>query len=350
MARGSIDISGGIDATASALGSIASAVGSGLSQVVSSSGSYSGLLSKTGGGEILSSLTSIFKGTASGAGNILSSLINKYGSSGTSGANNTFDMISSTGSSILTSLVSVFKPSSTSKLNISNAINTLKNNIFSRTGGSSFFSNLFGNSASAANAIVSGATKISPLNVFGGLKNLISNVKSGIGAGGDTVSRLSTTGLLDLSTTLGSVSQRIVESFGNWKNLLQGIVGTGAMIGESLAYELAENQDSIEVLFDEFAYYSTDMVYTLQDMVQGTEYVDEYGYYDDGSYYAEPSQGYSYYTSGEGPIYINDGNVAAYADGDYVEAAIDSYPGTKSVQVAASSYDYSDGSYDEQYY
>ena len=348
MARSSSGIADGIGSAVSALGSIASSVGSSLGKSLSSGGtnSFSNLLS--GSGQILSSMTSVFSNVAKSSGSILNNLISKYSSPSSNNSNSykqMTNMATSTGGSILTSLASIFKPNSKSSFNISNAINALRDSVASRTQGSSFFKNLFSKSNGSNSKTVD---KISPLNIFGGLKNLISGVRSGISNGAGTVTSLSTMGLLDLSTTLGSASQRIMDSFAHWKNSLQSIVGTGAMIGESLAYELAANQDSIEVLLDDFGYYATDLVYTLQDAVQEAEYADEYGYYDEnGVYYEDPSmyypeQGNEYYVNESGYAQVVDPNVVAYGTGDNVQIAAYSSPSNTQVQVVSTSYNADD--------
>ena len=198
-----------------------SLLGSVLSSVGSSTRNSSGVKTQTSGKSILGSIADSIgsiKGNTNNRKNY-SSLISKYTNNRVTGL--TGPKTGAKTSTILTSLFSPLSGNTKSKTNVSNAISNLLSSAKARTGGSSFFSNLLGrrNSDTGTTAGSSKATTISPLNVFGGLKNLISGAKGNINQG-DGTTRVNTIGLLGLSTTLGSASQRIQDSFANWKSKL----------------------------------------------------------------------------------------------------------------------------------
>ena len=228
---------------------------------------------------VLSSINSIVKGNKSSGVSTLTNLVNKYTSGKNSSLTNTFKTLknnitgntSSVKNSLLTSINSVF--SNNSKLNISNAINALRNNIQSRTGGTGVLSGLLSNAKGLLNNSGTGVSKIANLNVFGGLKNLITNVKSNI-TGGDGTSRIDTMGVLGLSTVLGGAAERIQNSFETWKSKLGALVGNDKMTG------VIESSSSIasgkmSELFSNFHGYAMEMANRLFGISEETEYVDD---------------------------------------------------------------------------
>ena len=287
---GSKSSSGG----SSIIGSLASGLGSALKSSSSSGrNSYKSVTSAARNGSssasnLLSSVTGAIKSGTKSSKTIINNLTTKYANNKSTGSTNSFNSlvksvgtnVSNTakkGGNVLTSLSSIFNSNSKSKGNIASTINTLKNDLKSRTNGSSFFSNLLGkrNSGTGTTAGSSKATTISPLNVFGGLKNLISGAKGNV-TQGDGTTRLNTMGLLGLSTTLGSVSQRMQDSFNSWKSKL----GLLPMSGK--ASENANNAtNQMTSLFDRFKTYSQDMSKKLFGFVGGAQSADVAGASDD---------------------------------------------------------------------
>ena len=255
---------------------------------VSDRGILSSLTNKVSSGGILSSITSAIKGTTSRGTSTLSNLISKYSSntSGTGLLSNLKNRITTSttgGTSILSSLTSAFNPNSTSKYNVSNAISTLKNNIQSRTGGTGVLSNLFSNAKGLINKDGTGVSKIANLNVFGGLNNLISNVKGKI-TGTDGTSRIDTMGVLGLSTTLGGISQRVQDSFNNWKSKLGSLIGADSMSGiiESSSETASGKMTGLFSQFREYAQNMSNRLFGISEEAAGV---------DDGYYAPEAEEG-----------------------------------------------------------
>ena len=243
----------------SILGSLLSSSGSktNTSRTTGSSGSslLGSLLNSTGGRAYKTGPVYTNTGSRSSSSGILSSLVSGLSSKASEGINkytSTKDGSKSSGT-ILSSLFSSFG-NTKSKTNVSNAITNLLNNTKARTGGSSIISSIFNrNTGTTSGSSGTGVSKISNLNVFGGLKNLISGAKSNI-TGGDGTTKVNPIGLLGLSTTLGSTSQRIQESFNNWKSKLSLLPMSGTATKSSTS---AANQ--MTGLFGRFAEFSNNL-------------------------------------------------------------------------------------------
>ena len=256
---------------------------------------YSNLTNKVSSGGLLSSISSAFKSSSSGSNNggLISGLINKYGSKGSLGGTNTrigsLQGISggtmssilkgSNGTPILSSLKSIFDTNSSSRGVVSSAIEKLRNNISTRTSGTGVLSNLLSNSRGLLNKDGSGLARISNLNVFGGLKNLISNVKGNI-TGGDATSRMDTMGVLGLSTILSGTSSRIRDSFESWKTKLSNLTGSGLMSGviESSSGVASGEMTGLFGRFRDYAQNMSNRLFGISEEAAGV---------DNG--YAEPS-------------------------------------------------------------
>ena len=239
--------------------------------------SISYLTNKTNNGSIINSITSAIKGSTNTGTSTLSNLISKYSSNSTgtgllSNLKNRITTSTTGGTSILSSLTSAFNPNSTSKYNVSNAISTLKNNIQSRTGGTGVLSNLFSNAKGLINKDGTGVSKITNLNVFGGLKNLITNVKSNI-TGGDGTSRIDTMGVLGLSTKLGGAAERIQNSFDTWKGKINSLLSEGGMSG-IISGSVGEAESKMNELFGNFHGYAKEMASRLLGISEDTLGVD----------------------------------------------------------------------------
>ena len=262
----------------SLLSGLTSRIGSSSSKTT---GAYSKIsqAAKSGSSGIL---TSIFKSgsgssTGSSSGGILSSLTKKYASGGSSsGLTSLFKSSSSTssssrtsGSTILSSLFSL-GGNNKSKSNVTNAINSLKNNISNRTSSGGILSGLLNRSN---NSSTSGTERISNLNVFGGLKNLISGAKSNINTG-DGKTKINTMGILGLSTALTSSANRIQSSFDNWKSKLGLLSSTGIMQGSSAASS-EKAASSMTSLFGKFSEYSQNMSNKLFGVASSSESADK---------------------------------------------------------------------------
>ena len=178
--------------------------------------------------------------------NIVNNLANKSKSTGKT--TNIYTATKQGSSSTGTVLTSLFKPltgSTKSQDNVRKTITSLKDNISSRTTGSSIISGLLnknkqtgqvsgsssGESKNLATDLVKDTVKsivpatlsqVSPSNVFGRLKEKITGAKDGVSEG-DGTTRVNPLGLIGLSTTLGSTSQRIQDSFNNWKSRLSSL-------------------------------------------------------------------------------------------------------------------------------
>ena len=177
---------------------------------------------------------------------IVNSLANKSKSIGKT--TNTYTATKQGSSSTGTVLTSLFKPltgSTKSQDNVRKTITSLKDNISSRTTGSSIISGLLnknkqtgqvsgsssGESKNLATDLLKDTVKsivpstlsqVAPSNVFGRLKEKITGAKEGVSEG-DGTTRVNPLGLIGLSTTLGSTSQRIQDSFNNWKSRLSSL-------------------------------------------------------------------------------------------------------------------------------
>ena len=254
-------------ALSSSLKNIAKSVGSTTKSLANSStGAYRSVKSNTGrssGSSLLGSLlsssgsrTNTSRTSGSSSSGILSSLVSGISSrSASTGTNKyiTTRSSSQSGGTILSSLFSSFG-NTKSKTNVSNAISSLLSSTKARTGGSSFISSIFNrNTGTTSGLSGTGVSKISNLNVFSGLKNLISGAKSNI-TDGDGVTRVNPIGLLGLSTTLGSASQRIQESFNNWKSKLSLLPMSGTATNSASS---AANQ--MTGLFGRFAEFSNNL-------------------------------------------------------------------------------------------
>lgn len=262
----------------SLLSGLTSKIGSSSSKTT---GAYSKIsqAAKSGSSGILTSIFKSGSGSSTGSSSrgILSSLTKKYASGGSSsGLTSLFKSSGSTssssgtsGSTILSSLFSL-GGNSKSKSNVTNAINTLKNNISNRTSSGGILSGLLNRST---NSSTTGTEKISNLNVFGGLKNLISGAKSNINTG-DGKTKINTMGILGLSTALTSSANRIQSSFDNWKSKLGLLSSTGIMQGSSAASS-EKAASSMTSLFGKFSEYSQNMSNKLFGVASKSESADK---------------------------------------------------------------------------
>ena len=226
---------------------------------------------------ILSSINSAVRERKVGGIGILTNLVNKYVGNRTTGSNsfktirdNITEKTSSITNGLLTSLNSVF--SDRSKINVSNAINTLRNSLSTRT--NSLLSNLFSQTGSLRANLIS---SIKPLNVFSGLKDKINSVKSDLKNAAMGITSIDTMGVLGLSTTLGGAAERIHTSFETWKGKISNLVNSGSMSG-IVTDSIGEAKTRMEELFENFRGYAKQMANRLFGIGEDTEYLDD-GYY-----------------------------------------------------------------------
>ena len=227
---------------------------------------------------VLSSINSAIKESKVGGIGILTNLVNKYAGKGNTGITNTFNTIknnitsatTSIRNNVLSSLGSVF--GGNSRTNISNAINTLRNSLTTNT--SSALSNIFNQVGTLRNNLIS---TVSPVNVFSGLNNIISEVKNNLQNGALGITSINTMGVLDLSTAVGGAAERIQTSFEKWKGKITNLVNGGSMTG-IISQSIGEAESKMNELFSNFRGYADQMVNRLFGITEETEAIDD-GYY-----------------------------------------------------------------------
>ena len=234
---------------------------------------------------VLSSINSAIKESKVGGIGILTNLVNKYAGKGNTGITNTFNTIknnitsatTSIRNNVLSSLGSVF--GSNSRTNISNAINALRSSLTTNTSGA--LSNLFNQVGSLRNNLIS---TVKPVNVFSGLNNIISEVKSNLQNGALGITSINTMGVLDLSTAVGGAAERIQTSFEKWKGRITDLVNGGSMTG-IISQSIGEAESKMNELFSNFRGYADQMVNRLFGISGKAEEID------DGYYAPEPEEG-----------------------------------------------------------
>ena len=221
------------------------------------SNTFKTLTSSAKNNNVLSSINSVVKKNSGSSTSSLSNLLKKYSSNGTSSLTNSFKTLKNTISSntssakngLLTSITSAF--SNKSRINVSDAIKSLKKN--SNTG--SALSSLFSKASNLKNSI-------KPLNVFSGLTEKIGSVKTNLQNGLSGITKIDTMGVLGLSTTLGGAAERIQTSFQNWKGKLANLVNGGSMSG-IIGGSIGEAKSKMESLFGNFHGYASQMASKL---------------------------------------------------------------------------------------
>ena len=277
------------------------------------------LTTKASGNNVLSSISSAIKESKTGGIGSLTNLVNKYAGKGTTSISNTFSTIknnitsktTSIKNGLLTSLNSVF--SNNSRINISNAINTLRNSLSGKST-SSALSGLF----NQAKNLKSNIGSISPLNVFSGLTSKITSAKANLQNTLSTVTSIDTMGVLGLSTTLGGISQRVQDSFNNWKSKLGSLIGADSMSGiiESSSETASGKMTGLFSQFREYAQNMSNRLFGISEEAAGV---------DDGYYAPEAEEGSNVLGARDAGVTEDIGTMSSssgYDDGPGVAGAV----------------------------
>ena len=249
------------------------------------SGTVSKYLSRNKSDSRISTQKSSFGDSSSRVVNKLADRISSRG--GLSGGNSWNSVTSGSSSSESSnkkssSVFTLFSPSKGNR--VSDLLSNLKNNTAIKSNGRTAISNILGKKQESTSGesknlatdllkdtIRSIPATITPSNVFGRLKQRITGAQENVSEG-DGVTRANPLGLIGLSTTLGSASQRIQDSFANWKSKL----GLLPMSGN--ATESANNAtNQMTSLFSRFSDFSNNLSNKLFGRAQDVEYYDEAG-------------------------------------------------------------------------
>ena len=288
----------------SKLGSVAKNVGQSVSKIASQkatgalnrvkqtgsssilkSGTVSKYLSKNKSDSRISTTKASLRDNTS---KVVNKVANRISSKGGLSGGNSWNSVTSGSSSSQTntkkssSVFTLFSPSKSNR--VSDLLSNIRNNTAIKSNGRTAISNILGRKQQSTSGesknlatdllkdtIRSVPATIAPSNVFGRLKQRITGAQENVSEG-DGVTRANPLGLIGLSTTLGSASQRIQDSFANWKSRL----GLLPMSGN--ATESANNAtNQMTSLFSRFSEFSNNLSNKLFGRAQDVEYYDEAG-------------------------------------------------------------------------